>query len=382
MKVDRVYEGTNFITGLRAIAVFLVFLIHARGGGLVELGGAFSNLVMIGKYGVEVFFVISGFTVFYQLFEGEYTLKRFLLIRVSRLSIPYFPILIVIYAYLEFGGARFNFWDLKFNLEENYLVNLLYHISYLGMFDLKYANTMIGVEWTLYIEVFFYCVLGYLITRGVIKLKTQHLLIALFISVFIAASFLMLSYFKVLDRLLVHWMPFKYGWMFLLGGLGYYLRKMFKSFTSNSVSCLVSNITFVLSLVVFIVYLNLDFLNRIGHVNEVFFSFFTFILLILINDKAFFTRLLTNRLVMFLGTISFSFYLIHLLVITLNVAKLCFGVTDITVAFFVHFFVTVCAAFIWYKITEQFIYSKVKVYINSKYKDVSHTLGGSDVVKN
>ncbi|WP_185976998.1 hypothetical protein [Shewanella psychropiezotolerans] len=54
MKVDRVYEGTNFITGLRAIAVFLVFLIHARGGGLVELGGAFSNLVMIGKYGVEV----------------------------------------------------------------------------------------------------------------------------------------------------------------------------------------------------------------------------------------------------------------------------------------------------------------------------------------
>jgi peptidoglycan/LPS O-acetylase OafA/YrhL len=77
MKIERVYEGTKFITGLRAIAVLLVFLIHSGGAGLTEFGGALSTLVTAGKYGVEIFFVISGFTIFYQLFEGNYTLKRF-----------------------------------------------------------------------------------------------------------------------------------------------------------------------------------------------------------------------------------------------------------------------------------------------------------------
>lgn len=369
-RADRVYEGTNFITGLRAIAVFLVFLIHSGGGGLVEFGGAFKNLVWAGKYGVEIFFVISGFTVFYQFFEGNYTLKRFLLIRMSRISIPYFPILLVIFAYLELDGARFG-WDVKFNLEGNYLINLFRHVTYSGMFDLKYANTMIGVEWTLNIEVFFYCILGYLITRNILKLTISSLLVALLISACIAAAFLALSYMKVIDSLLVHWMPFKYGWMFILGGLSYYLRKEFNSYASSYVSNRASNIALLSSFVVVIIFLNVGISNKIGAINEAFFSFLTFILIIFIKDGASFSIALTNRYFIFLGAISFSFYLIHMIIITLNVAGLIFGITNLTAAFFIHFVITICIAFVWYKIAEQFIYTKVKAFINQNDKDLS-----------
>jgi peptidoglycan/LPS O-acetylase OafA/YrhL len=37
MNIERHYDGTNFITGLRAIAVLMVFLIHSGGGGFVKL---------------------------------------------------------------------------------------------------------------------------------------------------------------------------------------------------------------------------------------------------------------------------------------------------------------------------------------------------------
>lgn len=77
----RDYKDTNFITSLRAIAILFVFIIHSGGGGLRELGAMGNFFVDIGKYGVQMFFVISGFTIFNQFFSEKYTLKKFLLVR-------------------------------------------------------------------------------------------------------------------------------------------------------------------------------------------------------------------------------------------------------------------------------------------------------------
>jgi peptidoglycan/LPS O-acetylase OafA/YrhL len=275
---------------------------------------------------------------------------------------------------LELGGARFNYWDLKFNVDENYLMNLVHHVTYLGMFNLKYANTMIGVEWSLNIEMFFYCIFGLLITRSILKPTILSIIVALFVSLLIAVAFLALSYMNIIDGLLVHWMPFKYGWMFLLGGLSYFFRKEFNDYVPSSLSNLLSNITLILSLVVVSIYLNVDLLNKIGVVNEAFFSFLTFVLIIIVKDKALFSIALTNRYVIFLGTISFSFYLIHMIIITLNVSGFVFGVTNLTAAFFIHFVITLFLSFAWYEITEQFIYNKVKFSINKYCEEVAPTV--------
>lgn len=43
---------------------------------------------------MQIFFVISGYTIFSQLFQEGYGLKKFLMVRLTRLSLPYFPILV------------------------------------------------------------------------------------------------------------------------------------------------------------------------------------------------------------------------------------------------------------------------------------------------
>lgn len=57
----RRYGETDFITGLRAIAASMVVIIHT--GAFTGFGSMGSALTGLGKYGVDIFFVISGFTV-------------------------------------------------------------------------------------------------------------------------------------------------------------------------------------------------------------------------------------------------------------------------------------------------------------------------------
>jgi len=90
------YKSTEFITGLRGIAALLVFLIHS-GGGLRSLSPVANAFVDWGKYGVDIFFVISGFTIFYQFYEKGYHLRYFLMQRILRISSPYWPLLLLLF---------------------------------------------------------------------------------------------------------------------------------------------------------------------------------------------------------------------------------------------------------------------------------------------
>ena len=265
-------EEPNFITGLRAIAIFLVFLIHSGGGGLRKLGEAFNLFVDFGKYGVAMFFVISGFTIFYQLYSGNYSYTKFLKIRISRISIPYFPLIIIIFAYISLGGEQFNPWAIKFNNGVISLFNLFTHLTYLASFSTKYATTIIGPEWTLHIEVFYYLILGYLITIGFLENKFRRLFFALIGSILIAFLFLYLGHANLLDPLLVQWMPFKYAWMFVLGGVGYYCRNLVNNKLSKQIQNIISNLTILLSITSIILLLNCKVINGVGPLNEAFFA--------------------------------------------------------------------------------------------------------------
>ncbi|MEI6430521.1 MAG: acyltransferase family protein, partial [Pseudanabaena sp. ELA607] len=151
--LNRNYGDTDFITGLRAIAVMFVFLIHSGGGGLRELGPCGNFIVDCGKLGVQIFFVISGFTIFSQFFREKYTFKKFILVRLSRISLPYYPLLLILFTFNILGGHQFNGWAIQLNNGEIDMWNLLAHITYLSTYNLQWQNTIIGVEWTLGIEV-------------------------------------------------------------------------------------------------------------------------------------------------------------------------------------------------------------------------------------
>jgi peptidoglycan/LPS O-acetylase OafA/YrhL len=380
VQINRHYDGTDFITGLRAVAVFLVFLIHSGGGGLGDVNEFLNTFVDFGRYGVQMFFVISGFTIFYQLNEGCYSLRKFLLIRISRISIPYFPILFIIFIYINIGGWQFNGWAYRFNEGGVSIENLLMHLTYLASFDLRYANTIIGVEWTLHIEVFFYCVIGFLLTRGFVKRLPSNIIFWLTVWLSVAIVFGPFGYTGTLDPLLIIWMPFIYGWMFILGGVAFYIRKEIASRISNSLANKLSDLFIALSLLLLI---GLVAANATGIINQLLsvgagtvhfinglaFSLLTALLIVTTRDAGKFSWVLTNKAVLSFGSISFSFYLIHYIIILSKVSSELFEIGGQTEIFVSDLLITILVSFVWYLLFEKLLYQKAKGVINKFFVD-------------
>jgi peptidoglycan/LPS O-acetylase OafA/YrhL len=338
--IARHYSSTNFITGLRAIAIFMVFLIHSGGGGLREFSEVGDRVVSLGKYGVEIFFVISGFTIFYQFFKRDYSLKNFLKVRLFRIAIPYFPILLILFLFSNFFMRDISFLD------------LLSHLFFLNFLSNEYANSIIGVEWTLSVEVFYYLLFGILITYGLMATKFKNLIswFILLFSIAIITAYLVKS--NTINTLTGQFMPFKYGYMFVLGGVAFILREYFEKNYSEEFLNKFSNITLFLSVFLFFSYLTITMIPSSATLNEIFFSVLTFILIIFIRDGAIFSKIFTNNIILFFGSISYSFYLLHFVVIkTLPLEEY---------SFIVWVTLTTLVSLAWYLFFEKFIYQKVK----------------------
>ncbi|CAA6820114.1 MAG: Unknown protein [uncultured Sulfurovum sp.] len=360
--LSRNYHSTNFITGLRAIAVLMVFMIHAGGGGLREMfsfGERFENM---GKYGVDIFFVISGFTIFYQFYNKNYSLRNFLILRLLRVSIPYYPIIIVLSLYSFLGGRDYNYWAIKFCDGSIDIVNFFTHIFYISYIDLKYANTIIGVEWTLAIEVFYYFLLGYMI-YVLKKLSSIKSVMFYLVLSFILSIGLVFIGKLMTNALFISWMPFKYGYMFLLGGLAYHLREHIHQKYNKAKINNFSNITIIIVTLLFFIFMFATFIPNKTTINQLFFSLLTFLLIVFVDDNSSFSKIFTNKIMIFLGSISFSFYLIHLLILKFRIF-----VTGIESEFllFIYFFsIIVLISTIYYYVFEIIIYRKFKNKIKS-----------------
>lgn len=222
MNFTRIYNQTNYITSLRAIAIMMVILIHYGGFGLREISPQLNVFVDWGKYGVALFFVISGFTIFNQIFIKNYSFSSFIKVRFLRLSLPYFPIVILLWLLPE---SINNGWTYKYTNGMS-LENLLFHLTFLNFVSLEYSNTILGVEWTLSIEFFYYIFFASLIFYSQFKklpmINTTILLILFFGLYNIGET---LQRWHVSDPLTIHWSPITYGYMFALGGLSVFVRR-------------------------------------------------------------------------------------------------------------------------------------------------------------
>jgi peptidoglycan/LPS O-acetylase OafA/YrhL len=143
------------VQGLRGLSIFLVFLSHWYAGlnaaslypaALDGLGVPWFN---VGKYGVELFFMISGFVIIKSL-RRHGQVRSFLIDRVARI----YPLFLTLHVLVFVGGplVAHKFFAGVGPAEWVYLfvVNLL---LLPGIFDLPIAQI---VAWSLSYEVFFY----------------------------------------------------------------------------------------------------------------------------------------------------------------------------------------------------------------------------------
>jgi len=143
------------VDGLRGVAVLLVVLRHILRSDLVGL--QWFHQLNLGRMGVQLFFVISGFVIGALLTErasgpaqGLRQLPRFMARRMVRLSPPYFAAIALVLALLEVA-RRLNPAGTYFELRADWLACSLAYVCYpLGL------PLYLNVGWSLEIEVQFY----------------------------------------------------------------------------------------------------------------------------------------------------------------------------------------------------------------------------------
>ncbi len=164
----RHYGSTDFITGLRAIAAILVVAIHTS--AFRDLGPLGDNLTNNGKYGVQMFFVISGFTVA-ATFTNASSFRSYFTRRFFRIA----PLYYLLFALIILSRSLFDTSSLAdtrvFGIPYEIYDGIL-HVTFLNGWDARTATSLMGVEWTLQVEIFWYAFLPLLILR--LKFQMQH----------------------------------------------------------------------------------------------------------------------------------------------------------------------------------------------------------------
>jgi peptidoglycan/LPS O-acetylase OafA/YrhL len=293
------YGDTNFITGMRAYAALAVLLIHAGGGGLREFGGMGDKIANLGLAGVYVFFVISGYSVAssYLTSEGfwHYINKRIWRL----LPLYYFWLLLAILtgAYLE------NEWGKDIELDA---YNVALHLFFVGFLDHKITNSILGVEWSISIEMFWYFLVPCLLLIVPAKNKPITAVVILSCILYFLTSKLF-GHFKSENTSILAflWSPVPYVVSYCFGVAAFRLRELSPNLRQYG------NTAFVILLLLLFVYLLRP--SRSHHVLFLFFSALTFALLVFgTSASTLFRWTFENKPVIWLGTISYGIYLCHL----------------------------------------------------------------------
>lgn len=160
------------IDGLRFIAISSVLLLHAHAWLVENMGiddparvpgmSTLAPWLLKGGYGVEVFFIISGFILSLPLLQGgKFSYRTYLVRRLTRLEPPYIISLLFFAAVLLLMG-RYSFSEVWPEL----LASLVYLNNLIFPEHLPLVN---GVTWSLEIEVQFYLlcpVIGLLLRKN------------------------------------------------------------------------------------------------------------------------------------------------------------------------------------------------------------------------
>jgi peptidoglycan/LPS O-acetylase OafA/YrhL len=149
----------DFIDALRGIACLMVFAYHVGLHYTYDLGGSLprllSKVVNEGARGVQLFYVISAFTLFHSFGQRRTVDSRpttfFLLRRFFRIA-PLFYFMIVVYAvfdYLKQGSHP-------------HLGDILVHVGLLHGLTPPFINTVVPGGWSIGVEVLFYLLIPFL----------------------------------------------------------------------------------------------------------------------------------------------------------------------------------------------------------------------------
>jgi peptidoglycan/LPS O-acetylase OafA/YrhL len=146
-----------FIDGLRGVAAMMVVIVHIRGALAIQYGAWLpawlDHLLALGRLGVDIFFVLSGYVIAFSIRNGTYTfsyLGRFAAKRSVRLDPTYWCAIAAEIAMIWLAAMLYPQFAQPQPSPSTVVAHLFYAQDLLGLGNIN------PVFWTLCIEVQFY----------------------------------------------------------------------------------------------------------------------------------------------------------------------------------------------------------------------------------
>jgi len=284
---------SGFLTGMRGVAALLVFVYHSGGMGLRGFGQTGDSFVESGRLGVVIFFVVSAYCLCLVTGEGwvggPVDWRAFYIRRVFRIIPLYFFMLAVSVANKSARGL----------LPPDLVQSAISHVTFFNIIDVAHNNDLWLGEWTISVEFAFYALFP-LVLRLARWARLGMVLIALLLAnneLRGVVGYLLWPDNGSPDHTLT-W----YFFPFALGMAAYVVTRRFQvDRIVAEVLCAIFGVTLVWTMT------HID-----PQRTDILIGLATSGLIVGCNNpRTLLARLLRSRVLAFLGTISFSIYLLH-----------------------------------------------------------------------
>ena len=266
------------LDALRGIAAVVVMLFHYLAGYHYEFGFSSAPVIAFedGFFGVQLFFIISGFVIYYSITNSK-NVPDFLIRRFIRLFPTYWCCMFITFAVVSYYSLS--------PIRETTFREALINLSMIqGLFSVKYVDTS---YWSLQIELFFYFFVALIFSLGVQR----------FLNFILAGWLLLIVFYNFVYKIPGAGLLFnlQYGMLFV-AGIAFYKIKVLKQ--NNFFNHFIIVCSYIICLAVL--------RNMRGYlfgISAVYIVFYLAIYGML--------PFLKNSVLLFLGKISYALYLIH-----------------------------------------------------------------------
>jgi len=319
------YKNISFFKGLNSLRFFAAFLVVMHHSETIrEKNGLFNfewlGLFKNGVHAVTFFFVLSGFLITYLLLKeshktGTVSIKHFYVKRMLRIWPLYF-LLVIIGALLV--PEVFGLLHINYVMPYTFGQTWFYFIFFLpGLVTFFFGHHLLEPLWSIGIEEVFY-----LIWAPIFKIGKHKILPILLSIIALKIMLMLMAQFWIKDALFVYMVNIFSFEAMSIGGLGAY----FIFHRKNSLSEMllyklpVQLIIYSLLIIYLIFHSNIDhpvwnFIFKTPILSGLFVDFLFLYLIVgvsLIDNNIFKFR---NKLLSYLGEISYGIYMYHLIII-------------------------------------------------------------------
>jgi peptidoglycan/LPS O-acetylase OafA/YrhL len=304
-----------YIDALRGIAILMVVIVHTS-QQVKNLPSWVASLSAQGMYGVQLFFLISGFSIFLSFDRRSGSEKKpllnFFIRRFFRIA-PLFYCAIIFNLIIYGFGPRYWLGDAS----EVTWANIIANFTFINGFNPYWINSVVTVGWAVAIEMQFYLIAPYLYRK--VKDLEQAIGLALIVIIFSQILIFILKGNSLIssDRL---WNDYLYLCLlnqlpvFVLGFVLYFLMintgilsksDRYQTYPSENVLHKRAFLIFIIA-----IYLSLSIMSRYKILpTHIAYSIVFLLLTLSLALNSF--SLLVNPLMVEIGQISYSIYLLH-----------------------------------------------------------------------